>query len=61
MGLFKKTRGSDTSMPTGGKSSVFGAADSIKYRKYRNRLAGENSKVVPLKKGQWVKEGRPEN
>ena len=44
-----------------GTASAFAASDNIKYRRYRNRLAGENSKVVPLSKKKWAGEGRPEN
>jgi len=42
-----------------GPASVFGAADNIKYRKYRNRMSTRN-KSRSLSKEQWVKTGRPE-
>lgn len=42
-----------------GAFSVFGAADTIKYRNYQNRMALEGGKNVPLSKEQWLKQGRP--
>jgi len=42
-----------------GAFSAFGAANTIKYRKYQNRMALEGGKSVPLSKEQWLKSGRP--
>jgi len=42
-----------------GAHSAFGAADNIKYRKYRNRMSTRN-KSQALSKEQWHRNGRPE-
>ena len=42
-----------------GAPSAFGAADNIKYRKYRNRMSTRN-KSSALTKEQWQSSGKPE-